>query len=599
MKIKFLKIFLIFIIFVISILIFINQKKLNEYKILKVIKADTYYIDINKNNIADENELFNLAYIKAFEPYNTKEAIDFCKRNNIDIETYLKNGYVAVDLVKNKLEGKFAKIKFYKNSKIEIFHENINISEFLLENGLAYIENQKRGQKYFPYLNLKQTIKNSKELSTVDFIIINLKNGIFHNLNCEFINKIKNAKLELKSETNYLKPCKICYNSRKINNEISSEKIPKSKNIYKKSINKSFKNIDLYLINPLEYSKPNTNCTNNFCKRLINEINNSKTSIDIAIYGIGKQHEILEALKNAKEKGVKIRCVVDYTKNSKNKYENTDDFIKEFSCISDKTEKLMHNKFFIFDNKLVLTGSTNISSTGSGGYNSNLALFIKDLKIAQIYKNEFEQMYNHKFSNEKEKLKKEEIENIKIYFSPQDNALQNEIIPSIKNAKKSIYVSAFYLTEKNIINELINAKKRGIEVYIIVDALGAKNFSKLIIELRKNKIPTIVENWGGKNHEKTMMIDWEKLITGSSNFSKSGLFYNDENIISIKNPDIASFYADYFLYLFNSIDTKYLSAFPKAEGPDSKNSCFDGIDNDFDGKIDFEDEACNVKKNKK
>lgn len=596
MKMKFLKIFLIFIIFIISTLFFINQKKLDEYKILKVTKADTFYIDTNKNNIADENELFSLAYIKAFEPYKTQEAESFCKQNNISINTYLKNGYIAIDLIKNRLEGKFAKIKFYKNSTIEIYQDNINITEYLLENGLGYVKNPKRGQKYFSHLNLEQTIKNSKKLSVLDFVIVNLKNGVFHNINCEYAKKIKNAKLELKSEANYLKPCKICYSSHKQNSEILNLKIPKSKHIYKKSINKTFKNIDLYLINPLEYSKPNTTCTNNFCKRLIHEINNSKTGIDIAMYGIGNQQEIIKSLKNAKEKGVKIRCVVDYTKNSKNKYENTDDFIKDFSCVTDKSEKLMHNKFFIFDNKLTLTGSTNISSTGSGGYNSNIALFVRDLKIAQIYKNEFEQMFNHKFSNEKEKLKKEEIENLKIYFSPQDNALQNEIIPSIKNAKKSIYVSAFYLTEKNIINELINAKRRGVEVYIIVDALGAKNFSKIILELRKNKIPTIVENWGGKNHEKTMMIDWEKLITGSSNFSKSGLFYNDENIISIKDPDIAIFYADYFLYLFNSIDKKYLTAFPKAEGLESKNSCFDGIDNDFDGKIDIDDETCKIKK---
>lgn len=599
MNLKFSKIFILFLILIATIFIFKKQNELNEYKILKVIEADTFYIDINKNNIADENELFNLANIKAYSPYNSKDMQDFCNKNDIEIKTCLKNGYIAHNYVKNKLEGKFVKIKFYKNSTIEIYYNNENLSEFLVKNGLAYIKNEKTGQKYFQYLNLNQTIKNSNELSKLDFVIINLKNGIFHDFNCEFINKIKNAKIELKSETNYLKPCKICFNSQ--SNQIKSSNfiIPKSQYNYKKSINKNFENIDIYLINPLEYSKPNTLCSNNFCKRLIKEINNSKNNIDIAIYGIGKQDEIISALKAAKARGVKIRTVVDFTKNSKNKYENTDNFIKEFSSTTDKTEKLMHNKFFIFDNKLVLTGSTNISSTGSGGYNSNIAIFINDSKVAQIYKNEFEQMYNGKFSTEKEKLKKDELKNLKIYFSPKDNVLQNEILPSIKNAKKAIYISAFYLTEKNIINELISAKKRGVDIYIMVDALGAKNFSKIIIELRKNKIPVIVENWGGKNHEKTMMIDFEKLITGSSNFSKSGLFYNDENIISIKDPEIAKFYADYFLYLFNSIDNKYLAAFPKAEGIESKNSCYDGIDNDFDGKTDLDDEGCIVKKHKK
>ena len=94
------------------------------------------------------------------------------------------------------------------------------------------------------------------------------------------------------------------------------------------------------------------------------------------------------------------------------------------------------------------------------------------------------------------------------------------LIPNIKNAKRKIYVSIFYLTDASFINELINAKKRNVEVMILVDSLSANNFRNKINLLRENLIPTIVENWGGKNHEKTIMIDDEILILGSSNFSK-------------------------------------------------------------------------------
>ena len=111
-------------------------------------------------------------------------------------------------------------------------------------------------------------------------------------------------------------------------------------------------------------------------------------------------------------------------------------------------------------------------------------------------------------------------------------------------------------------------------------------------KLRSNNIVVAIENWGGKNHEKTIVIDDEILILGSCNFSKSGFYKNDENIIIFKKPDMAKFYKDYFLYLLNSIDKKYFISIPRAEGWDSKNSCSDGIDNNFDGKIDSDDKGC-------
>lgn len=597
MNLKFKKIIVLLFIFILSSLFFIKQEKLSDFKILKIIEADTFYIDINNNNLIDGNELFHLNGAKAFNSNKDEEATNFCKENDFDINDYLKNGVLAQNWAKENLENKFVKIKKYKNYKVDIYFNNQNLAEFLLKNGLAYPSTKE--SKYFEYSNFKQAKNNANSLSSLEFVIINLKNGITHKINCEYANKIKNAKLELKNKAKYSKLCKFCFDFK--NNDLNQKfkhKIPKSKKIYKKSINKTFKDIEIYLLNPLEYKKPNKACTTDFCKRIVTEINNSKNSIDLALYGIGEQEEIIQALRNAKERGVEIKSVTDFTKKSENKYENTDNFIKEFSATTDKNEILMHNKFFIFDNQTVITGSTNISSTGSGGYNSNIGIIINNKEISKIYKKEFEQMHKGKFSINKNKISKENLEDIKVYFLPKDNVLEDEILPSIKNAKRTILISAFYLTERNLINEIILAQKRGVEIYIILDATSAKNFSKLVIELRENKIPVIVENWGGKNHEKTMVIDTEKIITGSANFSRNGFYKNDENIISITNPDMAIFYSDYFMYLFNSINQKFLYSIPKAEGVDSINSCNDGIDNDHDKKIDTEEMACSVKNNK-
>ena len=131
---------------------------------------------------------------------------------------------------------------------------------------------------------------------------------------------------------------------------------------------------------------------------------------------------------------------------------------------------------------------------------------------------------------------------------------------------------------------------------VLLDALGASNFKKRIVEMRNLSIPVKVENWGGKNHEKTILIDERILITGSSNFSANGLYKNDENVVVLENSDVAVLYRDYFLYLFNSINDKFLRAFPRAEAWESLNSCHDGIDNNHDGKIDLDDDGCRIYK---
>ena len=89
-----------------------------------------------------------------------------------------------------------------------------------------------------------------------------------------------------------------------------------------------------------------------------------------------------------------------------------------------------------------------------------------------------------------------------------------------------------------------------------------------------------------------MVIDGKYFITGSANFSYSGAKKNDENVLIFKSTDIAGFYRKHFLNLYNSIDNQYLKITPRAESFESGNSCYDGIDNNFDGKIDSDDIGC-------
>ena len=126
----------------------------------------------------------------------------------------------------------------------------------------------------------------------------------------------------------------------------------------------------------------------------------------------------------------------------------------------------MHNKFFIFDDDKVFTGTMNLSTTGTGGYNANTAVLIKNVTVANAYRSEFEQMFNGKFQEIRSIPGVKSVNlgadgELDIYFSPAGNPLMNGVLPLIKNAKKEIYVSIFYLTHREIIEALILAKSRG------------------------------------------------------------------------------------------------------------------------------------------
>lgn len=339
--------------------------------------------------------------------------------------------------------------------------------------------------------------------------------------------------------------------------------------------------------------KPDRNCSTEMCKEILNNINSAKTSIDFAIYGYSSVPSIENAIKNAKARGVKIRLVYDIDSTGGNIYPNTNELVKlvgnvKNDSLSKEKSAIMHNKFYIFDNKIVITGSANLSHTDMSGYNSNAIIVIKSAEVANIYTEEFNQMYEGKFHSNK--ILTENSSGI--YFSPQNKTIQNAILPLIRNSKNYIYIPAFLISHKEMVSELIQAKNRGVDVRIITDALNASAKYSKVRELRAAGMPVKIENYAGKMHSKTMIIDDKYLILGSMNFSKSGESKNDENLIVLENKEAAIFYKQFFLYLWAKIPDKWLKFYPRAEGLDSIGSCSDGVDNDYDGLVDMEEESC-------
>ncbi len=385
----------------------------------------------------------------------------------------------------------------------------------------------------------------------------------------------------------------------------------------------SVEGIKFYYVRARDYNVPSYKTRTQAGQELIKLINDAQESIDFAFYGFSYQEDILSALINAQKRGVKVRGVVDINVNGKNDYSGTDYAIKvlgdgvvktDYLADVQKLEKIrkespnqykffyghiMHNKFCVVDNVYVWTGTLNISTTGTGGFNENIATVINSKELAKYYKNEFEQMYlSNKFHENKDKIFTKNFINVcnsevKLFFSPNSKIVEDGIIPEIKQAKKYIYVSMFLITNKEIVNELISAKHRGVDVKLIVEANHAAQEYTMHQLLRNEHIPVKVENWAGKMHAKTAVIDDNTIISGSANWTNSAFRYNDENLSIYKNvPSEAKYLKKEFLLSWKSIPLKWKYFNPSAEGKDSPHSCEDGIDNNHNGLIDIDDPLC-------
>ena len=216
--------------------------------------------------------------------------------------------------------------------------------------------------------------------------------------------------------------------------------------------------------------------------------------------------------------------------------------------------------------------------------------------MAEIFESEFNQMLSGKFKKAKRKINPKTINlsstRITPLFSPKNNIISEHIISLVQNSKSYVYIPAFVITNEKLADELVRAFKRGIDVKIILDATGTSKTKNKVNNLRSQNIPVKIENYAGKIHSKSIIIDDKYIIAGSMNFTKSGENYNDENVLIIEDTRLAKYYKGFFEYLWNKIPDIYLKRYVNPESKESIGSCADGIDNDYDGKIDNKDPSC-------
>ncbi len=130
---------------------------------------------------------------------------------------------------------------------------------------------------------------------------------------------------------------------------------------------------------------------------------------------------------------------------------------------------------------------------------------------------------------------------INVCFTP-PSGCGSLIAQAIAGAKKSIFVQAYGLTSDMIIYQLQNAHARGVEVRVLVDGGNLSDNKDVYQQFKKLGIIVYYDKMPGIAHNKVMVIDQKKVITGSFNFTRAADNRNAENVLLIEDKDIARLY---------------------------------------------------------
>jgi len=162
---------------------------------------------------------------------------------------------------------------------------------------------------------------------------------------------------------------------------------------------------------------------------IIKNIDNAKEFINIAMYTF-TDREIAQAILKAKDRGVDIKIYLDRSQVNA-KYSKSRYFVNngiEGMRIS-SNNYIMHNKFAVIDNKIVITGSYNWTASAGERNDENL-LVIDNENIIKKYQNQFNNLWNNKYSSERyqELISKTNVK----FSSVSDTTTENNTPPGNK-----------------------------------------------------------------------------------------------------------------------------------------------------------------------
>jgi phosphatidylserine/phosphatidylglycerophosphate/cardiolipin synthase-like enzyme len=185
----------------------------------------------------------------------------------------------------------------------------------------------------------------------------------------------------------------------------------------------------------------------------------------------------------------------------------------------------MHQKILILDRDLIFLGSANMTSA-SLRMHDNLVIGLRSPVVAKF-------LLEHPpytSGSLRTMVGGQDLE-LHLLPDPQGHVI-SDLSRFIRTASRSIKIALFTFTHAGLCEEVIAAKRRGVEVKIVLDqhsSLGAS--AKVVKQLAEAGIPLLLSRGVQLLHHKFLLIDDELLICGSANWTKAAFCKNSDCIL--------------------------------------------------------------------
>ncbi len=300
-------------------------------------------------------------------------------------------------------------------------------------------------------------------------------------------------------------------------------------------------------------------------------IDGARSSIQAALYELDLDN-VARAFIAAHQRGVNVQILMDYSY----AFPNHDAGVREGPLQAlikagvdvrvirgFNTYGIQHNKFAVFDGRLLETGSMNWSeNSNTADYNN--VIFRGDPGLVKSFAGYWNWMWSsastiqeaaHGISSPDLGKPPSGYASVRYFkgqkypaatFSPK-GATTYRLVDLIKASQSTIDIAMFAFTSKPVAEALVEAENRGVAVRFLLDKSEASySVGKTLLDAGiKVKILSGISG-NGVMHDKFGIFDGQMLETGSYNYTNGAAFSNFENAVYETDPKtIAAFQSDF------------------------------------------------------
>jgi cardiolipin synthase A/B len=301
-------------------------------------------------------------------------------------------------------------------------------------------------------------------------------------------------------------------------------------------------------------------------------IRSSESSIQIQMYNIYKK-DIVNLLCEESKNGTKVQVITHTEEDERypvkekaiNQMKEAGIEVLSYPIIppgeKERYGNLMHVKLLIVDGNKAMIGGMNWGDNSPANRDFNVMVEGPAVdRMGRIFQEDWKFSGGNPDALPEFKKTPEHPEGdalVQVITSgpePRQQTYEKTVLRAIDNAKKSIHTELFCITDRKVVEGLIKAKDRGVDVKVLAHPLKINNFAVNEKAVNQLKDAGVQVKWyvpdpskrDNKLHGKAAIFDDDQAIIGSTNWTFSGFRKNREAGVEILSRSVNSALAEMF-----------------------------------------------------